>query len=150
MWAVEAGRPTGRDWHIEPDLSGAAPFLAAALVTGGEVTVPGWPERTTQPGDHLRSLLSRMGAEVTLAPDGLTVRGHGVIHGLAADLSEASELTMVIAALAALADGPSRLTGIGHTRGHETDRLAALTRELSRLGAGRDRAAGRPGDRPER
>jgi 3-phosphoshikimate 1-carboxyvinyltransferase len=135
VWVVEPGQLHGRAWDIEPDLSGAAPFLAAALVTGGEVTVPGWPRGTTQPGDQLRDILTRMGGQATLTHDGLTVRGTGVIHGLDADLSEVGELTLAIAALCVLADGPSRLTGIGHIRGHETDRLAALQRELSQLGA---------------
>jgi 3-phosphoshikimate 1-carboxyvinyltransferase len=135
VWAVEPGKIAGRTWEIEPDLSGAAPFLAAALVTGGEVRVPGWPRDTTQPGDQLRDLLTRMGGTATLTPDGLAVRGTGEIRGIDANLADVSELTMVIAALAALADGPSRLTGIGHVRGHETDRLAALARELGRLGA---------------
>jgi 3-phosphoshikimate 1-carboxyvinyltransferase len=135
VWVVEPGRISGRGWDIEPDLSGAAPFLAAAVVTGGSVTIPGWPTGTTQPGDLLRGLLTVMGGECTLGTDGLTVRGTGRVHGLDADLSEASELTMVLVALAALADSPSRFTGIAHIRGHETDRLAALTRELTALGA---------------
>jgi len=135
VWVVEPGRLRGRAWDIEPDLSGAAPFLAAALVTGGTVTVPGWPIGTTQPGDRLRTLLSQMGGTCTLSPEGLTVRGSGVVHGLDADLSEVSELTPVLAALAALADSPSRLYGVAHIRTHETDRLAALARELSGLGA---------------
>jgi 3-phosphoshikimate 1-carboxyvinyltransferase len=135
VWTVEPGGLTGRDWDIEPDLSGAAPFLAAALVTGGRVTVPGWPRATTQPGDRLRELLAVMGGQPTLSPEGLTMRGTGAIHGLDADLSAISELTPVLAALATLADSPSRLRGIGHIRTHETDRLAALARELSRLGA---------------
>lgn len=134
VWTVESGRLTGRAWNIEPDLSGAAPFLAAALVTGGEVTIADWPIGTTQPGDQLRELLTTMGGAATLTPEGLTVRGTGRIHGLTADLSEVGELTPVLAALAALADSPSRLTGIGHIRAHETDRLAALARELGRLG----------------
>jgi 3-phosphoshikimate 1-carboxyvinyltransferase len=134
VWTVESGRLTGRAWNIEPDLSGAAPFLAAALVTGGEVTIADWPIGTTQPGDQLRELLTTMGGTATLTPEGLTVRGTGRIHGLTADLSEVGELTPVLAALAALADSPSRLTGIGHIRAHETDRLAALARELGRLG----------------
>jgi 3-phosphoshikimate 1-carboxyvinyltransferase len=136
VWAVEPGRLSGRGWDIEPDLSGAAPFLAAALVTGGEVTVLGWPRTTTQPGDRLRELLRAMGGTWTLGTDGLTVRGTGAIHGLDADLSAVGELTPVLAALAVLADSPSRLRGIGHLRGHETDRLAALAHELSALGAG--------------
>jgi 3-phosphoshikimate 1-carboxyvinyltransferase len=135
VWSVEPGRLRGRAWNIEPDLSGAAPFLAAALVTGGAVTVQDWPIGSTQAGDHLRSLLTVMGGAATLTPEGLTVRGTGRIHGLHADLSEVGELTPVLAALAALADSPSRLTGIGHIRSHETDRLAALARELTRLGA---------------
>jgi 3-phosphoshikimate 1-carboxyvinyltransferase len=134
VWVVEPGRLSGRGWDIEPDLSGAAPFLAAALVTGGTVTVQGWPRSTTQPGDQLRGLLSAMGGTPTLTPDGLVMRGTGVVHGLHADLSAVSELTPVIAGLAAVADSPSHLYGIGHIRGHETDRIAALARELTRLG----------------
>jgi 3-phosphoshikimate 1-carboxyvinyltransferase len=134
-WVVEPGRLLGRGWDIEPDLSGAAPFLAAALVTGGRVTVPGWPKTTTQPGDMLRGLLTVMGGQCTVGTDGLTAQGTGVIHGLDADLSQVSELTMVLVALAALADSPSRFTGIAHIRGHETDRLAALVRELTAVGA---------------
>jgi len=135
VWVVEPGRLVGRAWDIEPDLSGAAPFLAAALVTGGTVTVQGWPRTTTQPGDRLRALLHEMGGTWSLDPDGLTFRGTGTVHGLDADLSEVSELAPVLVGLAALADSPSRLRGIAHMRGHETDRLAALARELTNLGA---------------
>lgn len=135
IWVVEPGRLSGRAWDIEPDLSGAAPFFAAALVTGGSVTLLGWPRSSAQPVDRLRSLLVQMGGEVTLGTDGLTVRGTGTVQGLTADLSDVSELTPVVAALAALADSPSQLTGVGHIRGHETDRLTALARELTALGA---------------
>jgi 3-phosphoshikimate 1-carboxyvinyltransferase len=135
VWRVEPGRRNGRGWDIEPDLSGAAPFLAAALITGGTVTVLGWPRSTTQPGDQLRGLLTQMGGSATLTPEGLVMRGTGAVHGIVADLSAVSELTPVLAGLAALADSPSYLHGIGHIRGHETDRLAALTQELNRLGA---------------
>jgi 3-phosphoshikimate 1-carboxyvinyltransferase len=135
VWAVEPGRLIGRGWDIEPDLSGAAPFFAAALVTGGEVTLLAWPRSSTQPVDRVRALLHEMGGEVRLGTDGLTVRGTGKIHGIDADLSDVSELTPVLAALAALADSPSRLTGVGHIRGHEADRIAALARELGGLGA---------------
>ncbi|MEU8341331.1 3-phosphoshikimate 1-carboxyvinyltransferase [Spirillospora sp. NPDC048832] len=135
LWRVAPGPLRGRDWVIEPDLSNAAQFLGAALVTGGRVTVPGWPARTTQPGDALRGLLAEMGAEVSHGPDGLTVRGPaGGFRGLDADLHEVGELTPVLAALCALAGSPSRLTGIAHLRGHETDRLAALVAEINGLG----------------
>ena len=133
-WRVAPASIHAHDVVIEPDLSNAAPFLAAALVTGGEVTVPGWPATTTQAGDELRDLLIRMGGEVVQDESELTVRGTGTITGIDADLRNFPELATVIAALAALADGPSRLTGLAHTRGHETDRLAALSTEINRLG----------------
>lgn len=135
VWSVAPGRLAGLEWSIEPDLSGAAPFLAAAMVTGGEVTVPGWPLETTQPGDQLRDLLTAMGAQVSLDGTGLTLRGTGGIRGIEADLADVSELTPVLAALATLGDRPSRLRGVAHIRGHETDRVSALARELGRLGA---------------
>jgi 3-phosphoshikimate 1-carboxyvinyltransferase len=135
VWTVEPGRLSGRGWDIEPDLSGAVPFFAAALVSGGKVTLLGWPRSSLQPVDTLRTLLQQMGGEVTLGTDGLTVRGTGVIHGMDADLSDVSEFTPVLAALAVLADSPSRLRGVAHIRNHETDRLAALAKELNALGA---------------
>jgi 3-phosphoshikimate 1-carboxyvinyltransferase len=133
-WRVQPGPIAGGTIVVEPDLSNAAPFLAAALVTAGVVRVPGWPLHTTQPGDRLRSLLTTMGADVTHDEGGLTVRGGAVIHGIDADLRDNTELVPTLVALAALADGPSALRGIGHMRGHETDRLAALAREINGLG----------------
>ncbi|MEO3807121.1 3-phosphoshikimate 1-carboxyvinyltransferase [Nonomuraea sp. B1E8] len=133
VWRVEPGPIAARDVTVEPDLSNAAPFLAAALVTGGTVTIPAWPAETTQPGDALRGLLTSMGATVTRTAD-LVVTGTGEITGIDADLHEVGELTPTIAALAALARTPSRIRGVSHLRGHETDRLAALATELNRLG----------------
>jgi 3-phosphoshikimate 1-carboxyvinyltransferase len=134
-WRVTPGPIGARDVVVEPDLSNAAPFLAAALVTGGSVTVRDWPEVTTQPGAQLDRLLAEMGAEVTRTSEGLQVSGSGTIRPLVADLGEVSELAPVLAALAALADGPSRFTGIAHMRGHETDRLQALDEVLTAVGA---------------
>jgi 3-phosphoshikimate 1-carboxyvinyltransferase len=133
VWRVRPGAITGVDTVIEPDLSNAAPFLAAALVAGGSVRVPDWPEATNQPGDTLRDLLTRMGATCVL-DDGLTVSGTGVVHGIDADLHDVGELTPVLAALAALAQETSHLRGIAHLRGHETDRLKALATEINALG----------------
>ncbi|WP_369135489.1 3-phosphoshikimate 1-carboxyvinyltransferase [Modestobacter sp. I12A-02662] len=134
-WRVAPGPIAALDRVLEPDLSNAAPFLAAALVSGGRVTVRDWPAGTTQPGAQLDRLLSTMGAEVTRTTQGLQVTGGARITPLVADLGEVGELTPVLAALCALADGPSRLTGIAHLRGHETDRLQALDEVLTAVGA---------------
>ncbi|MET7302427.1 3-phosphoshikimate 1-carboxyvinyltransferase [Embleya sp. NPDC005575] len=134
VWRVAPGALLGRDMVVEPDLSNAGPFLAAALVTGGSVTVRDWPEHTTQPGDRLRSIFTAMGGTCTLTSAGLTLTGGTAVHGVEADLHDVGELTPVIAAVAALADGPSRLTGVAHLRLHETDRLAALVKEINDLG----------------
>ena len=143
-WTVRPGRPAGGEAAIEPDLSNAGPFLAAALVAGGRVRVPRWPLATTQGGDAWRGLLARLGADVELraGADGagaLVVRaaGAGALRGIDADLSAVGELVPVLAALAVVASAhgrSSRLTGIAHLRGHETDRLAALVAEITRIG----------------
>ncbi|MFE6101903.1 3-phosphoshikimate 1-carboxyvinyltransferase [Streptomyces laurentii] len=134
VWRVAPSALRGRDLVVEPDLSNAQPFLAAALVTGGRVTVPDWPAHTTQPGDALREIFTAMGGSCELTEAGLTFTGTGRIHGIDVDLGEVGELTPGIAAVAALADSPSTLRGVAHLRLHETDRLAALTRELNGLG----------------
>jgi 3-phosphoshikimate 1-carboxyvinyltransferase len=133
-WRVTPGQISGGDIDVEPDLSNAAPFAAAALVTAGVVRIPRWPRSTTQPGAVLPALLSEMGAVCTFDEHGLAVQGGGSIHGIDADLHDTSELVPTLAALAAIADSPSTLRGIEHMRGHETDRLAALAREINRLG----------------
>ncbi|MGV9879773.1 3-phosphoshikimate 1-carboxyvinyltransferase [Streptomyces sp. NPDC003006] len=134
VWRVTPGALLGRDVTVEPDLSNAQPFLAAALVTGGTVTIPDWPSHTTQPGDALRRIFTEMGGSCELTEQGLVFTGSGSIHGLDVDLSEVGELTPGIAAVAALADSPSTLRGVAHLRLHETDRLAALTKEINELG----------------
>jgi 3-phosphoshikimate 1-carboxyvinyltransferase len=133
-WSVKAGALHGKDLVIEPDLSNASPFLSIAMVCGGSITISDWPRATTQPGDQLRDIFTQMGASVELNDDGLTLTGGSSIHGIDIDLHDVGELTPSIAALAALADSPSHLRGIGHLRLHETDRLAALTREINSLG----------------
>ncbi|AKU17577.1 3-phosphoshikimate 1-carboxyvinyltransferase [Luteipulveratus mongoliensis] len=133
-WVVEPSEIHSLDVEVEPDLSNAAPFVAAALVAGGTVRVPAWPQFTTQAGDAIRDILDAMGADVSLGRDGLTVSGTGEVNGLDVDLHDVGELTPVVAAVAALATSSSQLRGIAHLRGHETDRLAAIRTELTRLG----------------
>jgi 3-phosphoshikimate 1-carboxyvinyltransferase len=134
-WVIAPGQISPVPVDVEPDLSNAAPFLAAAVVTAGRVSVTGWPHATNQPGDRLREIFAEFGADVSLSSRGLTVSGPDRISGVDVDLHEVGELTPVIAAVAALASSPSYLRNIGHLRGHETDRLRALGRELGRLGA---------------
>jgi 3-phosphoshikimate 1-carboxyvinyltransferase len=138
-WIVSPGPIRGFDRRIEQDLSNAGPFLAAALATGGTVRIPDWPVETTQVGDLWRSILATMGASVTLADGTLTVTGGPEIKG--ATFADTSELAPTVAALCALATGPSTLTGIAHLRGHETDRLAALVAEINRLGGDAEETA---------
>jgi 3-phosphoshikimate 1-carboxyvinyltransferase len=133
-WAVAPQRIAAAEVDIEPDLSNAGPFLAAALVAGGSVTISGWPPHTTQVGADLIELLPLFGAEVSLNGRELTVTSDGSIRGVTLDLRTGGELAPTLVALAALAEGPSEITGIGHIRHHETDRLAALATEINGLG----------------
>jgi 3-phosphoshikimate 1-carboxyvinyltransferase len=134
-WVVPPGDVRAVDTEIEPDLSSAAPFLAAAAVTGGEVRIRAWPATSTQPGHRLPSLLEAFGASASIDTEGIVLRGTGALSGADLDLRDVGELTPVLAAVAAVATSPSRLSGIDYLRGHETDRVAALARELSALGA---------------
>ena len=137
-WHVEPTVMQGREITIEPDLSNAAPFMGAAMICGGSVTITDWPKQTTQPGDELRGIFTRMGATISFSDSGhgsdLTITSDGTIHGIDVDLHDVGELTPSIAALCALADSPSSLRGISHLRLHETDRLAALAAEINALG----------------
>lgn len=140
VWVVAPQPIRAIDVAIEPDLSNAGPFLGAALLAGGTVTIGGWPATTTQVGDEFLAILPRLGATVTRDGDTVTVDGgRGIREGDALratdlDLTIGGELAPTIATLLAFADGPSTITGIGHLRGHETDRLAALATEIGRLG----------------
>ena len=133
-WYVHPGALSSRPITVQPDVVNSMPFLAAAMVTGGTVTILGWPAVTTQPAAQILSILREMGADCVMGPDGLTVTGPPRLRGITTDLADCSEISMVLGALAALAGSPSVLTGIGHQRHQETDRLAALATEINALG----------------
>jgi 3-phosphoshikimate 1-carboxyvinyltransferase len=133
-WHVEPGGLDLGDFTVEPDLSNAGPFLAAALVTGGSVTIRHWPQDSLQAADAILDVLTRMGASVSRDESGLTVTGSGTVNGIDADLRDIPELCLPLTAVAALASGPSTFTGVGHTRAQETDRLAAIAKEVNALG----------------
>lgn len=135
-WHVHPGPVAARSWNIEPDLSNSTPFLAAALVTGGTVRIAGWPTVSIQPAGTILELLATVGGAVREADGNLEVTGAREYGGFEADLHDVGELAPTVAALAALAEegSTSQLRGIAHLRGHETDRLAALTTEINGLG----------------
>jgi 3-phosphoshikimate 1-carboxyvinyltransferase len=133
-WHVAPGRLELGDFTVEPDLSNAGPFLAAALVTGGSVTIRHWPADSLQAADAILDVITRMGAAVSRDEAGLTVTGSGTVNGIDADLRDIPELCLPLTAVAALASGPSTFTGVGHTRAQETDRLAAIAKEINALG----------------
>ena len=133
-WVVRPGRLNLGDFTVEPDLSNAGPFLAAALVTGGSVTIRDWPQASLQAADAILDVITQMGASVERGGSGLTVTGSGVINGISADLRDIPELCLPLTSVAALASGPSTFTGVGHTRAQETDRLAAIAKEINALG----------------
>lgn len=134
FWQVAPGAIAARNQRIEPDLTNAAVFLAAGVLSGGSVAVLGWPELTTQPGEHIRAVLAAMGAITQRVAGRLVARGCGGLRGAPIDLHQASELTPVVAALGVFAEGTTTISGVAHIRGHETDRLAAIEAELSSLG----------------
>jgi 3-phosphoshikimate 1-carboxyvinyltransferase len=134
FWRVRPGRLAPGTIAVEPDLSNSAPFLAAALVTGGRVTLPDWPATSLQGAGQIMEVLAQMGARWERDGSGVRIEGGGAIHGIKADVRDVNELAPVLTALAALADSPSELTGIGHMRFHETDRLAALVAEIGKMG----------------
>ncbi len=135
-WHVSPGTVAARHWSIEPDLSNAVPFLAAAVVTGGAVRIARWPSASIQPADAVLSILKNVGSIVRQGDNYLEVQGPNAHVGVDVDLHEVGELTPAVAALAALAPtgSVSRLRGVAHLRGHETDRLAALSAEINGLG----------------
>jgi 3-phosphoshikimate 1-carboxyvinyltransferase len=135
-WQVHAGAIAARHWDVEPDLTNAVPFLAAAVVSGGTVRITGWPAASVQAADDILGVLSKLNAIVTQTDSFLEVRGSSGYDGFDADLRAVGELAPSVAALAALASpgSVSRLTGVAHLRGHETDRLAALSTEINGLG----------------
>jgi 3-phosphoshikimate 1-carboxyvinyltransferase len=134
VWRVHPGALSPGAIDVEPDLSNAGPFLAAAVATGGEVTLAGWPQAGLQASAQILDVVTRMGATAQATGDGMRVAGTGAIHGITADLGDISELAPPLVALAALADSPSTFTGIGHMRTHECDRLAALVTEIGKFG----------------
>lgn len=133
-WQVDPGELTAGDVRIEPDLTNAAVFLAAAMITGGTVTIAHWPGRSLQPADRVRALFGEMGGRAVLSSGGLTLTGPQQVDGIDIDLRDVGELVPTLAAVCLFARKQSVLRGIGHLRGHETDRLAALACEIERLG----------------
>ena len=135
-WAVQSGPIAARRWDVEPDLSNAVPFLAAAVVTGGSVRITHWPRASVQPDHTIIEILRLTGSTVHQPDSHLEIQGASGYDGFDINLNDVGELAPSVAAMATLATpgSVSRLTGIAHLRGHETDRLAALRTEINALG----------------
>jgi len=141
--AVRPGRYRRTERVVEPDASSAAYLWAAAAITGGRVAVPGLSSASLQGDVGFAGVLARMGAQVEERPDprgaSMTeVRGTGFLHGIDVDLADLSDTVPTLAAVAAFADGPTRISGVGFIRSKESDRIGALVGELRRCGVEAD------------
>ncbi len=133
-WQVNPQNINGVDLTIEGDLSNATPFFAAILIASGEITCTDWPTDSSQPVAAIAEVFESLGAQISRESGVFTLSGTGEIQGIDVDLADIGEVTPTVAALCALAETPSYLRGIGHLRGHETDRLSALATEINALG----------------
>lgn len=122
------------DYAIEPDASSAHYFLAAAAITGGEVTVDGVGMASLQGDAHFVDVLERMGARVQRAGAALTVSGGG-LGGVDVDMGDISDTALTLAVIAPLAQAPVRIRNVAHLRLQESERIASVTCELRKLGA---------------
>lgn len=124
----------GTELELEPDASAASYFFAAAAITGGRVRVNGLGRGTVQGDIGFVSLLERMGAEVTIADTYTEVTGTGTLSGINVDMADVSDTAQTLAVVAAFADSPTEITGVGFIKFKETDRITAVVNELSRRG----------------
>ena len=131
--AARMGRG-GTRYVIEPDASAASYVFAAAAVLGGRATVTGLGTQARQGDLAFVDLLEQMGATVERTASATTVTGTGALHGIDVDMAQLSDTAPTLAVVAAFADSPTRVTGIGFIRGKETDRIGAVVAELRRLG----------------
>ncbi|WP_436796102.1 3-phosphoshikimate 1-carboxyvinyltransferase [Actinospongicola halichondriae] len=134
QWVVDALRYEGAEYTVEPDASAASYAWGAAVVTGGAVTVPGLHRSSLQGDVAFVDVLEQMGARVRWDDDAVTVAAGPTLRGVDVDLSQISDTVPTLAAIAALADGPTTIRGVGFIRNKETDRIAAPVTELRRCG----------------
>jgi len=131
---VPPGRYSRQHYTVEPDASSAGYPLAAAAICGGRATVPGLTKASIQGDANFCFVLARMGCSVTQDDEATTVSRWGPLHGLAINMVEMSDLVPTLAAVAAFADGPTEIHGVGFIRNKESDRLTDLCHELRRAG----------------
>jgi 3-phosphoshikimate 1-carboxyvinyltransferase len=124
----------GCSYAIEPDASAASYFLAAAAITGGEVTVLGLSRQSLQGDVAFVDVLERMGCQVQHDEHSITVIGKP-LSGIEVDMNAISDTVQTLAAVALFAVGPTTIRAVGHIRHKETDRIHALATELRKLGA---------------
>lgn len=124
------------DYQIEPDLSAACYFYAAAALLGMSVTVSHVTRDSLQGDIRFLDLLVQMGCTLTDTPEGLCITGPAEkrLKGIEADMASFSDQAITLAALAPFADSPTTITGIGHIRHQESDRIHAIVTELGKIG----------------
>jgi 3-phosphoshikimate 1-carboxyvinyltransferase len=127
-------RYVATEYTIEPDASGATYFFAAAALAGGRVAVPGLGRTSLQGDVGFVDLLGRLGAHIEVGADATTVTGTGTLHGIDVDMADLSDAVPTLAAVAAFADSPTRITGVGFIRHKESDRIGNVVAELRRAG----------------
>ncbi len=128
-------------YHVEPDASNATYFLAAPAVAGGRVTVKGLGTASIQGDVHFVDVLEEMGCAIERQPDRTTVIGPPEgkrLRGVDVDLNAMPDTVQTLAVVALFAAGPTTIRNVANLRVKETDRLAALARELTKLGAAVD------------
>ncbi len=133
--AVEPTALTARDYVVEPDASSASYFLGLAAIHGGDVTIEGLGNGSVQGDSHFCEVLERMGARIEQTSEVTRVHGDGRLTGIDIDLADMPDMALTLAVAALFAEGPTTIRGVEILRHHETDRLAAATTELRKLGA---------------
>jgi 3-phosphoshikimate 1-carboxyvinyltransferase len=123
------------DFIVEPDVSGASYFAAAAALLGGAITIRGLRRESVQGDTEFFAILEKMGARITWGSDGVVVEGSSTLRGIDVAMNAMPDMVPTLATIAPFASTPTRIRNIGFIRHHESDRIRALATELRRLGA---------------
>jgi len=136
MIRIEAGGYVPTNYQVEADASSASYPLAAAAIAGGRVTVDGLGDDSLQGDAVFADILARMGCAIEVGDRRTTLTGRTPLSGIEIDMADCSDLVPTVAVVAAFADSPTTIDGVGFIRHKESDRLADLADGLRRIGCG--------------